>query len=89
MRENFAPRYEPALTRTNWEGTETPIQRPLGPILAADPRGPIELIRRARDRYAVVYGLMIRDMMDWEEASRVYGESIFHMLECEGLIERN
>lgn len=89
MKKHFAPGYQPTPTRPNWEGTETPIQRPPGSILAADPRGPVELIRRSRGRYAVVYGLQVNDMMDWQEASRVYGKSIFHMLECEGLIVRN
>lgn len=78
--------YTPPATHRDWQGQQQPITRPKGEVIAADPRGPVELIRQSKDRFAAVYGLQCKRDLSRDAAAAEYGHCIFHLCECQGLI---
>lgn len=78
--------YTPPATHRDYKGDAQPIERPAGKVIAADPRGPVELIRESKDRFSVVYGLQCKRDLLREDAAQEYGACLFHLCECEGLL---
>lgn len=48
---------------------------------------PVKLMQQGRDRFTILYGLMSKTDLDYEEAGRELGLCIMHALSCEGKLD--
>ena len=48
---------------------------------------PIHLDQQGKDRFTVVYGLQVKNDLDYSEAAMELGSCIMHALACEGKLD--
>lgn len=58
-----------------------------GRVICSAEARPIHLLQQSKRRFAVVYGLEVREGLSYGEAAGRYGEALLHALCCEGLID--
>lgn len=76
----------------NWEGEMVPVPTVKGsPLHHAHITGayPVEIFQTGRGKYAVRYGLQLKERLSYEKAAKEFGQCVFHALACAGLIDNS
>jgi len=72
-------------TAIDWQGEQQPMPEPQGKLRESYP-GKIELWKHGT-RYAVVYGLQVKQHLTYAEAAMELGSCLMHHASCEGKLD--
>jgi hypothetical protein len=72
-------------TASNWKNELEAIKWPKGKAVAKC--GDVFLIQKSKTVFHVVYGLEVKQAMDYETAAAQFGFSVMHQATCEGLLD--
>ena len=71
----------------DWKGDLQPAPQVKGKLCKEHADLQVRLVQQGIDRFAVIYGLQVKERMNYGDAASEYGACLMHALACDGKLD--